>query len=159
MKRKNVKQDLANRPRKIDIEKLSNEEVDRLSKRIGEKVGDAINTMCDSCKKFLSVYGLDIKVAYILHEVGKDPLESVRVEQKNLQEYEAVSGKKVGGAKKSTGKRKGRGKRAKASTGKRKSAKRTKTTRRKKSAKVSKSVKKGKLSAKKAPPTAANDSP
>jgi hypothetical protein len=76
------------RNRTIDIEKLSKEQVDDLSKQIGEKIGKKINAVCDEIKKLLEIYNLDIKMTYFIHPIGDNPLEMLAKEQEVLKSEE-----------------------------------------------------------------------
>ena len=83
--------------KEIDSSNLSDSEMDVLAKRIGEKVGDSFNRMCDECRQWLKVYGMDIKVTYFLHPIGEDPLEKIREEQAKLSEPKVRIGKRNSG--------------------------------------------------------------
>lgn len=68
------KADIQARKRKVDLDKISSEAADQLAEQIGQKIGNQVNELCEKIRNTLSVYGLDIKLTYIIHKVGDHPL-------------------------------------------------------------------------------------
>lgn len=50
--------------RKVNVEKMSNEQVDNLSERLGNKIADILNKAAEDCNRLMNVYGLEILVNY-----------------------------------------------------------------------------------------------
>lgn len=67
-----AKDDLSGRERRMDMSTMSPEEVEALSARIGVKAGLALKEATDKIKRMLAVYGLDIKLVYVIHQLGMD---------------------------------------------------------------------------------------
>lgn len=75
MSQDHVKQDLASRNRRVDLDKLPPERVDELSAQIGQKIGQELNVAAEKIKKMLAVYGLDMTISYVLFPMGQNPVE------------------------------------------------------------------------------------
>lgn len=64
---------MIDRKRQVNLESLSDEQLELISKEISKSVSKEFNEMKRKCKKFLDVYGLDITVIYKLHIKGEEP--------------------------------------------------------------------------------------
>lgn len=84
MSQDHIKQNVAERPRKVNLETMDASQVDAVSKAIGEKVAAKMNATAEELKKMLAIYGLEIKLTYILHPVGDNPLDKLSKEQQTL---------------------------------------------------------------------------
>lgn len=62
---------LEQRERKLDLSKMSIEEVDNLSAQIGEKVRMICDETAEKVNKILSVYGMTAKIAIAFDELDK----------------------------------------------------------------------------------------
>lgn len=54
------------RKRKIDVEKMTNEQVERLGVELGKKIADIMDEANYKCSKLLDIYGLETKISYSL---------------------------------------------------------------------------------------------
>jgi len=86
-------QSVAERTRRVNLETLSLDEVDAMSKAIGDKVAAKMNATAEDIKKILAIYGLDIKLTYILHPIGENPLDQLTKEQETLKKSKPVTKK------------------------------------------------------------------
>lgn len=57
---------MINRERKIDISKLPSEEVDLISKQIGEKIKEICDKACEEANKILAIYGMKSKMQIVI---------------------------------------------------------------------------------------------
>jgi len=57
---------------KIDVEKLSDEEIEELQKEIGKKIGGLFNSLREECRQYLEPFGIDIKISYLMFPKGTD---------------------------------------------------------------------------------------
>ena len=55
---------MIDRKREVSVEKMDAGQIENLSQQIGEKVSKLLNQTADEANKFLSIYGLTIKVGY-----------------------------------------------------------------------------------------------
>lgn len=52
--------------RKVDVEKLSSDRIDNLGVQIGDKLAKILQKASDDANRFLTVYGLEVKLTYKL---------------------------------------------------------------------------------------------
>jgi len=57
-------EDTKERVRKIDVERLSEEQLETLEDQLQEKTSKIINDTSDRINKYLDVYGLEIKIGF-----------------------------------------------------------------------------------------------
>lgn len=55
----------------------THEELDQLAIAAGDKIGKDIEKITKKAKKLLKPLGLDIKIMYVAHEIGTDPLKDL----------------------------------------------------------------------------------
>ena len=60
---------IADRERKMDINKLSNEQADELSAQLGKEIGRIMDEANLQCNKILNIYGLCTQINYQLKPV------------------------------------------------------------------------------------------
>lgn len=63
--------DILERKRSVDVTKLSEEEADRLSDQIGDKVRAMVDETCEKANKILGIYGLQAKIQVVIQEKEK----------------------------------------------------------------------------------------
>ena len=54
------------RERKVDIEKMSMEEADRLSQMLGAKLRGMLDEAAEKANSLLRIYGMKCKIAYVI---------------------------------------------------------------------------------------------
>lgn len=69
-----AKQDISARRRQVDLNSVSEEQADLIAAEIGRKIGESVNETCEKARKLLNIYGLDIKLTYVVFKQGEDPL-------------------------------------------------------------------------------------
>jgi hypothetical protein len=74
------------RERKVNIDALSPERIEEMAHQIGEKIGKKIEAVALDIKSLLAVYGLDIKLTYLIHPIGENPLDELIKEQEKAKE-------------------------------------------------------------------------
>lgn len=79
------------RKRQVDLEKLSDDQADLLAQQIGLKIAKEFSDVTEKCRKLLKIYGLDIKLTYLIHKQGEDPLLDMPAAQSILEEAKAQS--------------------------------------------------------------------
>lgn len=84
-----IKENVSERTRKVDVDAMTESQIDDVSKAIGEKIGNEISAVTEKIKKMLQIYGLEIKMTYILHPIGENPLEVLAKEQEALAKEQA----------------------------------------------------------------------
>lgn len=52
------------RARKVDVEKLTNEQADQIGEEIGRKLSDIAKEAAEKANKLLKIYGLETKMAF-----------------------------------------------------------------------------------------------
>lgn len=65
--------DKIDRVRRVDVNNLSEQQVDELSDLIGTKVRDIVDEACDRINTILGIYGLQAKIQFVIQE--KETLE------------------------------------------------------------------------------------
>ena len=68
-----MKAPLSERPRKVDLETLSREELDEIIAGLGHKIGEVLKEAAVKSRKYLDPYGLDIKFAFVTFAKGTEP--------------------------------------------------------------------------------------
>lgn len=64
------------RKRKVDINKLSAEQADRLSEQIGKEIAKIMDQANLNCNKLLGVYGLRTKISYEIVKIEPSKAKS-----------------------------------------------------------------------------------
>jgi len=59
------------RVRKVDLEKLSEEEADQLSQRIGEKLRQIMDKACDEANRIAQIYGIQVKMQFLIEPLNQ----------------------------------------------------------------------------------------
>lgn len=59
------------RKRKVDVDKLSVEQAEKLSKQIGQEVAKIMDEANSKCNKLLNIYGLQTSIGYEIVEMDK----------------------------------------------------------------------------------------
>ncbi len=93
--------ELKDRARKVDVSKMSPEEVDNLSIQIGSKVRDICDEAANKANAILEIYGMKAKIAISFNDIPKQmenkfeaPKKRGRKpKQNNLKEVEASTKK------------------------------------------------------------------
>lgn len=62
---------LTQRERKVDVEKLTNEQTDELSTQIGQKVREQVDETVNKINTLLKVYGMEAKMQIVLGKIGE----------------------------------------------------------------------------------------
>lgn len=57
------------RIRKVDVEKMTPDQADALSKQIGEKVRGIADKACDEANKILNIYGMQAKMQFVFEKL------------------------------------------------------------------------------------------
>ena len=60
------------RIRRVDLDSLKEEQVDKLALQLGKKAGEIITKAQEECNKFLEIYGVQIKIGYDLIPKNKE---------------------------------------------------------------------------------------
>lgn len=60
--------DIINRIRFVDVEKLTDEQLEVVREQLGSKVREIEDEACEKANKFLSVYGLEVKMKIVIQE-------------------------------------------------------------------------------------------
>ena len=63
---------MIDKQRTANLDKMSEEEADRLGDKIGGKVRLFIDEACEKANKLLSIYGLRIKVGFIIEKIEEE---------------------------------------------------------------------------------------
>ena len=63
---------MIDRKRKVDIEKIDNENIDSLSNQLGEKVKIIVDKAIKDVNKILNIYGLQAKMQIALEPKDKE---------------------------------------------------------------------------------------
>lgn len=58
--------------RKVDADRLSEEQIKNISEQLGQKLADIINKAADEARVLTKIYGIDIKIAYHLEPLSKE---------------------------------------------------------------------------------------
>lgn len=89
--------ELNERVRKVDVSKMTPEEVDRLSVQIGAKVREICDEASAKANAILGIYGMKAKIAIAFNEIPKEMEKSFEApkkrgrkpKQNNLKEVKA----------------------------------------------------------------------
>lgn len=73
---KKVKTAVAERERKVDVDALTAEQVDRLSEQIGKEIAKIMDEANISCNKLLGVYGLRTTISYEIVKIEAEEAKS-----------------------------------------------------------------------------------
>ena len=57
---------MIDRERKVDLDKMSEEQIGMLEKKMSEKLQDILSRASKEANNFLNIYGIEIKIAYEL---------------------------------------------------------------------------------------------
>lgn len=74
--------ELKDRERKIDVNKLSGDEVDNLSKQIGDKVREICDEAATKVNAILKIYGMNAKIAIQFDELPDAMKKTLQAPQK-----------------------------------------------------------------------------
>lgn len=98
--------DVKTRRRKIDVESMTQEQLDSLMSSIGVKIGELLNKCKNECDAYLNSVGLELVLVYSVTKIGEDfqKLEAKQVEpgQSAVITEEKKAVKKRGRPKKKT---------------------------------------------------------
>lgn len=62
------------RKRNVDVEKLSGEQVDRISEKLSEKLSEIINKAVNEANEILSIYDLETQMQFLTpYKKGQKP--------------------------------------------------------------------------------------
>jgi hypothetical protein len=75
---------MINRERKLDINTLKPEEVDVISKQIGEKIKEICDKACADANKFLNVYSMTAKMQVLIEhpDLKKEVADALQPKRK-----------------------------------------------------------------------------
>ena len=62
---------MINRERKIDVNKLSNEQLEELQNKLSKKVSEIANNAVNEANKYLKVYGLEARMVLEIGTLGE----------------------------------------------------------------------------------------
>ena len=71
---------MSERPRTANLDKISEEEADRIGDKIGIKVRLFIDDACAKANQLLSIYGLRIKVGFIIEKIESDNVSTTETQ-------------------------------------------------------------------------------
>ena len=71
-----AKKSKKDRVRKIDVDKLTIEQAEKLSEQIGKEISKIMDDANSSCNKLLGVYGLQTKISYEIVKIEVEETES-----------------------------------------------------------------------------------
>lgn len=74
--------ELSERVRKVDVSKMSAEQVDQLSVQIGSKVRDLCDEAAAKINAVLAVYGMKAKIAIAFNELPKEFVKNFEAPKK-----------------------------------------------------------------------------
>jgi len=63
--------DIANRERKINIENMAPEQIDELSKRLGDKIREICDKAVEESNKLLNIYGMNAKMMVTIESLNE----------------------------------------------------------------------------------------
>lgn len=75
-----ARKDVMSRRRKVNLHELSVEQAKQLIDQLGGKLGKEIKEFTEKLNSTLSIYGLSIKMTYILHPENENPFEQLQIE-------------------------------------------------------------------------------
>ena len=78
-------ENISQRQSKVDINALSLEQVDDLSKQIGDKLRNICDEASDKANELLKIYGMNCKIAISIDEMPKKMMKSMGVKRKKLK--------------------------------------------------------------------------
>lgn len=88
-----ARKEIATRRRKVDLSSMTAEQADQLIEQLGGKIGNDVKEFAEKLNKTLNIYGLAIKMTYILHPENENPFEQLHAEM--ASEPEAVQHDKI----------------------------------------------------------------
>jgi hypothetical protein len=62
---------MINRQRKINVEKMSNEEIEALQAKIANKIISIVNNAVNEANKYLNVYGMEARMHLEIGKLGE----------------------------------------------------------------------------------------
>lgn len=62
--------ELKERERKVDISKMSQEQVESISQQVGDKVRQICDEACEKANKILNIYGMNAKMQIVIDHPG-----------------------------------------------------------------------------------------
>lgn len=62
---------MINRERKVNVEKMSNEELEALQSKISNKISSIVNNAIKESNKYLNVYGLEARMHLEIGKLGE----------------------------------------------------------------------------------------
>lgn len=63
---------MSRQSKKVDVKKLSIQEVEKLSVDIGDQVRDIVDSACTKANKILNQYGLQTKMQIVMEPMNSD---------------------------------------------------------------------------------------
>lgn len=70
------------RERKVDVNKMTDEQADELSAQLGREIGRIMDEANLQCNKILNIYGLCTQITYQLRQMGETVEEKPKTESK-----------------------------------------------------------------------------
>jgi len=70
-------ENVVNRKRSFDINKLNTEEAEQLSTDLGAKVREICDEACEKANKILNIYGMKAQMQIVINEINEEKPEMV----------------------------------------------------------------------------------